>query len=190
MAWEEFDRDGAGGFTGDAPLDELAAALKAVARVYHERFGRKPTVAEVLFNLERLLGSTPERYISDPESMIGSRLSINRKEAQPMKPVDPARFEGVYAEGPPAEYQVVRRGADGEATDDVVISVPTLDTRDRTLVCEYRRRATELDPHNAEHLIVQKLLRELLVDSYSEDADKIEFHDLDSGARHTSAYPK
>ena len=36
MAWEEFERDGTGGFTGDRPLDELAAALKAMGRAYDD----------------------------------------------------------------------------------------------------------------------------------------------------------
>lgn len=189
MAWEEFERDGSGGFTGDRPLDELAAALKAIARAYDERFGRKPTVAEVLYNLERLLSSIPERYVSDPEGLDGSRISINRKETQPMKPVDPAQFEGVYAEDPP-EYQVVRRDAQGEATDDVVIAVPTLDTRDRTLVAEYRRLSPDLDESTAEQLIIQKLLREFLIDRLGDKADTIAFHDLDSGTTHSVPYPR
>jgi hypothetical protein len=190
MAWEEFERDGCAGFTGDRPLDEFAAALKAIARAYDERFGRKPTVTEVLFNLERLLGSVPERYVSDPQGLVGCKISINRREAQRMKPVDPARFEGVYAEGPPEEYQVVRRDAQGRSTDDVVIAVPTLETRDRTLVAEYRRLSPDLDESTAEQLIIQKLLREFLIDSYSDEADTIAFRDLDSGARRSLPYPK
>jgi hypothetical protein len=189
MAWEEFERDGTGGFTGDRPLDELAAALKAMGRAYDDRFGRKPTVAEVLYNLERLLCSVPARYVADPNGVIGATLSIHRTEAQPMTAVDPVRFEGVYAEGPPGEYQVVRRDADGQATDDVVLAVPTLDPHDRVLVCEYRRIAPELDDHSVRQLIIQTLLREFLVDSYREDADTIAFHDLSTGARHTMPYP-
>ena len=68
-----------------------------------------------------------------------------------MSALDPARFEGVYAEEPP-EYQVVRRDANREATDEVVLSVPTLD-------------------------------------SYRDDADTIQLHDLATGAKRTIPYP-
>lgn len=105
-----------------------------------------------------------------------------------MSVLDPARFEGVYNEEPP-EYQVVRRDANREATDDVVLSAPTIDVRDRVLVIEYRRIAPEIDERGAEQLILTALLREFLVDSYREDADTIELHDLATGTKRTIPYP-
>lgn len=188
MAWELFERDGVSGFFGDRPSDEFAAALEMIARTYEERFGRNPTVAEVLYGLERVLCSVPERYVSDPDGLRAARISIDRKESRTMSALDPARFEGVYAEEPP-EYQVVRRDANREATNEVVLSVPTLDVRDRVLIVEYRRLGPDLDERGAEQLIVTTLLREFLVDSYRVDADTIELHDLATGAKRTIPYP-
>lgn len=105
-----------------------------------------------------------------------------------MSVLDPARYEGIYAEEPP-EYQIVRRNANREATNEVVLSVPKIDVRGRALVVEYRRLAAEVDERGAEQLIVTALLREFLVDSYRAKADTIELHDLATGARRAIPYP-
>lgn len=94
----------------------------------------------------------------------------------------------MYAEEPPA-YQVVRRDANREVTNEVVLSVPTIDVRGRVLVVTYRRLAPKLDEHGAEQLIVNVLLREFLIDGYRGDADAIELHDLATGAKRTITYP-
>lgn len=105
-----------------------------------------------------------------------------------MSALDPALYEGVYAEHPP-EYQIVRRDANRDATNEVVLSVPTIDVRGRVLVAEYRRLAPEVDEGGAEQLIVTALLREFLVDSYRAEADTIELHDLTTGAKRAIPYP-
>ncbi len=46
MAWEEFERNGVKGITGNRPIDELAIALTEIARDYEDRFSRKPTSSE------------------------------------------------------------------------------------------------------------------------------------------------
>ena len=188
MAWEEFERDGMQGATGDAPLDELALALKAIARAYEDRFGRKPTALEIIYSLERLLRATPERYVSDAEGLVDATIRLERKEASVKRLVDPERYEAVYSEQPP-EYQVVTRGPDGSATTDVVISIPKLKLENDVLRIDYTIRASDLDSDAASTLIVEKLLRELLFDRYAESAREIELRDLKTGSSRRIPYP-
>lgn len=65
MAWEEFERNGVKGITGDQPIDELAIALAEIAKDYEERFSRKPTIIEIMRAMETVLGSNPTRYVSE-----------------------------------------------------------------------------------------------------------------------------
>lgn len=190
VAWEEFERDGVSGATGDIPLDELATALRAIARAYEERFARKPTAVEILHSLERLLRATPERYVSDPEGIVGATLRIDRTGRSPTCFIDPARYEGVYGEHPTPEYQVVSRDPNGRPTMDVVISIPKLETDHRTLRIEYIIRAGELDDDMAVQLIVHCVLRQLLVDSYADEVDSIELRNSKTGASRTIPYPQ
>ena len=132
MAWETFERDGISGATGSLPLDELARALSVVARAYEERFGRKPTTVELLYNVERLLQGGPHRFVSDPATLLGARVRIERPVDAASHFVDANHYEGVYAERPTAEYQVVTRDPAGRPTDDVVISIPELEANNRT----------------------------------------------------------
>jgi len=189
MAWERFDRDGVGGATGDTPLDELGFALKAIARAYQDQFGRKPSVLEVIYNLERLLRSAPERYVSDPEGLIDLTLRIDRKEGTVKQHADPERYEAVYSEQPaPGEYQVVTRGPNGQATTHVVISIPRLELEKETLFIDYQVRDDGLADDDAALLIREKLLGELLFDRYAEDARELELRDLKSGKSRRMPY--
>ena len=67
MAWEDFERDGVSGMTGDKPVDEMALALRRIVNAYEERFSRKPTTAEILYALEQVIGADPEAYVSDSD---------------------------------------------------------------------------------------------------------------------------
>jgi hypothetical protein len=191
MAWESFRRNGKVGYFGDITQDELSLALKAVARHYEEQWRRKPTVDEVLFNIERLLAATPERYVSDPAGVRPAHLQIDHATEETMTmQIDLDGYEGVYSDRPPpGAYQVVRRGSNGKPTTDVVIRLPTLDVKGRTLICAYEVCVSNLDSQTAEQLIVAKILRELLLDSYRKDVEEIAFHDLKIGSTHSVAYP-
>ncbi len=65
MAWEDFDRYGRQGMTGDKPIDELALTLARIAAAYESRFDRKPTIDEVIHALEIVVDADPASYISD-----------------------------------------------------------------------------------------------------------------------------
>ena len=49
MAWEDFERNGAKGMSGDRPIDEFTFALQRIATAYEERYSRKPFVNELLY---------------------------------------------------------------------------------------------------------------------------------------------
>jgi hypothetical protein len=78
MDWYEFERNNVKGITGDKAIDEFAAALARIAISYEERGARKPTIAELLYALENVLGSMPERYVSDPVGLRYATLTVHR----------------------------------------------------------------------------------------------------------------
>lgn len=101
---------------------------------------------------------------------------------------DPARYEGVYAERPTPEYQIVARDLEGRPTADVVMSIPRLERVDRTLVVEYIIRAQGLDDRAAAKLIILCLLREFLADSYANEVDMVDLCNLQTGASQRISY--
>lgn len=78
MAWEDFERDGEVGMTGDKPIDEFAFALRKIADAYQSRFARKPTIVELAYVFEQVVGSDPEAYVSDPGGLEEVRVLIKR----------------------------------------------------------------------------------------------------------------
>jgi hypothetical protein len=78
MLWYEFERNNVKGITGDKPMDEFASALARIVNSYEERGARKPTTAELLYALENVLGSTPEKYVSDPVGLRFATLNVQR----------------------------------------------------------------------------------------------------------------
>ena len=79
MAWEEFERNGIKGISGDKPMDELALALKRIVSSYEDRYSRKPTVVELLYALETVITSNPARYVSDSKGLKLGEIIVNRK---------------------------------------------------------------------------------------------------------------
>ncbi|NJL10724.1 MAG: hypothetical protein HC908_12595 [Calothrix sp. SM1_7_51] len=49
--------------TGNQPIDELALALAEIVSYYEDRFARKPTITELMWAMETVLGSNPNRDI-------------------------------------------------------------------------------------------------------------------------------
>jgi hypothetical protein len=141
--------------------------------------------------LERLLRSSPERYVSDPEGLADATLHVKLKKGPMKQHVDPVRYEAVYSERPaPGEYQVVTRGPDRRPTTKVVISIPKLGVEKKVLRIEYQVRVPELEVDAAVLLIVEKVLRELLLDHHAENARTIELRDLKTGTSRRMPYPR
>jgi len=69
VAWEQFDRRGRKGMSGDKPIDEMSLALRRIAVAYEERYERKPSLDEIMHALDVVLRSSPADYVCDPESL-------------------------------------------------------------------------------------------------------------------------
>jgi hypothetical protein len=78
MAWQEFNRNGVKGISGDDPIDEFALSLKRIVTAYEDRFSRKPTVSELLYALETVVTTHPTRYVSDSEDLKLGKITVNR----------------------------------------------------------------------------------------------------------------
>ncbi|NES20335.1 MAG: hypothetical protein F6K41_15730 [Symploca sp. SIO3E6] len=190
MAWEEFERNGVKGISGDSPIDEFALALKRIVTAYEGRFSRKPTVSELLYALETVVTTHPTRYVSDSESLKLGEIIVNRNYEQGSDYIDKTQYEGVYTEATvPGYHAILRRNSNGHNPPEIeAIKIPTLEVRDRTLVCEYEIMTNEITEQMAESLILTVLLEEFYDHEYQDEADKIEFINLKSQVARTIAY--
>ena len=79
MAWECNYFCGYEVESGDKPIDEISLALKRVKFEYIERFGRKPSVAELLYAFDIAINSSGDDLLSDPESLHNMILELKVK---------------------------------------------------------------------------------------------------------------
>lgn len=176
MAWEEFERNGVKGITGDQPIDELAIALAEIAKDYEERFSRKPTIIEIMRAMETVLGSNPTRYVSDPEGLKYGDIIVNRDYQTERNSVDPTQYEASAGEDPPGYIFVSRRGSRQKNLPLIdVIKITTLDLHERNLICEYEILTENISDQMAQTLILSVVLGEFYDYYYHDKADNIDF---------------
>ncbi|MFN7525309.1 MAG: hypothetical protein ACK5RD_19665, partial [Aphanizomenon sp.] len=160
MAWEEFERNGISGISGDKPIDELALALNKISAAYQDRFSRKPTITEIFYALETVIGSHPTRYVSDTEGLRSGSIIFQRDFENEGDYVDITQYEGVYTELTiPGYYVVLQKNSNENSNSKTeVIKIPTLEVRNRILSCEYEILINDITDKIAETLILTVLL--------------------------------
>ncbi|KHD05331.1 hypothetical protein PN36_34360 [Candidatus Thiomargarita nelsonii] len=183
MAWEEFERNGIKGISGDKPIDEFALALKRIVSSYEDRYSRKPTVVELLYALETVITSNPTRYVSDSKDLKLGEIIVNRNEEF----LDTTQYEGVYTEQTIPGYHAILRQAPEQAMLEV-IKIPTLEVRERTLVCAYKILVDDITDKMVETLILSVLLQDYCDRYYEDQADQIDLLNLKSNVRSTIPY--
>ena len=82
MAWDESEFNGQSVMVGDRPLDEFSLALTKIAVEYVDRYGRKPTVAEVMYAFKVVMMSNSNDYFSDPEMLNRTVIYLKGFEMQ------------------------------------------------------------------------------------------------------------
>ncbi len=190
MAWEEFNRHGVIGITGDKPIDEFALVLKKISTVYEDRFSRKPTITELLHALETVIASNPTYYVSDPEGLRFGTIIVERDFNRERDYIDTSQYEGVYTDASiPGYYLILRRNLDKNNQDySEVIKIPSLEVRDGlqhdlthpTLICEYEILTNDITDKMAETLILKVLIQDFLDNFYIEQTNMIKFKNLKS----------
>lgn len=183
MAWEDFEKDGIKGFTGDKPFDEFAIALAKIATAYEERFDRKPIMMELMYALERILQSNAKNYISDPENFKLFNVTNHNNFMTTLNEINPIEYEGAFADRPDPGYHVIyRKAVNNKNQPEVdVIKIPVLDVQNRTLVCKYEILANEITDEQARNLVLSVILEEFADNYYKDVADEIEFINTKSG---------
>ncbi len=183
MAWEEFERNGVKGLTGDQPIDELALALAKIVSHYQDRFARKPTITELVWAMETVLASNPNCYVSDPEGLKYGDIIVKRdysKEGD-YDYVDVSEYEASAGADPPGYIFVSRRGSQyNNQTEVDVIKITKLDLRERNLICEYEILTEEMDVKMAETIILKVVLDEFYDGDFHGKADNIHFINVKS----------
>jgi hypothetical protein len=188
MAWEDFERNGIKGTSGDRPIDEFAFALQRITTAYEDRYSRKPLVHELLYALETVVGSSPTRYVSDPQGLKLGEIIVQRD--YELDEVDKTPYEAVYTEATwPGYHLVLQRGLNGHSQAEVeVIKIPTLELRERTLVCEYNILADDINEQMARSLIVSVLLDDYCDGYYKDKADEIQFIKVKSNGQRPNGH--
>ncbi len=186
MAWEEFERNGIKGISGDRPIDELALALKRIVSSYEDRYSRKPTVVELIYALETVITSTPTRYVSDPKGLALGEIIVNHNNEF----LDTTQYEAVYTELTIPGYHTILRQAPDKPEQAMleVIKIPTLEVRERTLVCAYEILVDDITDKMVETLILSVLLQDYCDRYYEDKADKIDLLNIKSNVRWTIPY--
>lgn len=190
MAWEEFERNGIEGVSGDKPIDELSLALKRITTIYEERFSRKPTVVEILYAIETVIGTHPNRYVSDPEGLKFGTIIINRNDEKELDYINKDEYEGVYVEAAPLGYHaILQRDLSTQDRSQIeVIKIPTLEVKEKHLLCEYEILTEKLTESMAEFLIVNVLLGDYYDHDYRDEAELIEFTNIKFNTRNQVSY--
>ncbi|BDA74004.1 hypothetical protein CAL7716_081700 [Calothrix sp. PCC 7716] len=191
MAWEEFERNGTTGLSGDEPVDEMMLALKRISTAYEDRFSRKPTVSEVLYALETVLTTHPTRYVSDIEGLkLGEIMIKPNDHGEKLDDIDTTQYEGVYTEATmPGYYVILQRSPNGyNLPKTEVIKIPVLELEKNTLICKYEILKHDITEEMAQLLIKHVLLDEYCDNYYKGQADKIDFINLKVNNYHQVVY--
>lgn len=191
MAWEEFERNGTTGLSGDEPVDEMMLALKRISTAYEDRFSRKPTVSEVLYALETVLTTHPTRYVSDTQGLkLGEIMIKPNDHTEELDDIDTTQYEGVYTEATmPGYYVILQRSPNGHNLPKTeVIKIPVLELEKNTLICKYEILKHDITEGMAQLLIKDVLLDEYCDNYYKSQADKIDFINLKFNQHHQVVY--
>jgi hypothetical protein len=186
MAWEDFERNGIKGISGDKPIDEFALALERIVSSYEDRYSRKPAIVELVYALETVITSNPTHYVSDSKGLKSGEIIVTRNE----EVIDTTQYEAVYTERTiPGYHTILRQAADKpEEAMLEVIKIPALEVRENTLVCEYEILNDAITDKMVETLILGVLLQDYCDRYYEAQADKIDLHNLKSNVRWTIPY--
>jgi hypothetical protein len=76
MAWDESEFCGESVLIGDKAMDEFSLALTKISVEYLDRYGRKPTVAEIMAAFNIVMLSNSNAYFSDPEMLDQINISL------------------------------------------------------------------------------------------------------------------
>jgi hypothetical protein len=183
MAWEEFERNGVKGMTGDQPIDELALTLAEIASHYEDRFSRKPTITELMWAMETVLGSNPNRYVCDPEGLKYGDIIVKRDYSleDDYDYVDINEYEASAGADPPGYIFVSRYGSQNSNQTEVdVIKITNIELRSRNLICEYEILTEDIDVKMAQNLILSVVLDEFYDGYFQDKADNINFINVKS----------
>lgn len=190
MAWEEFERNGTTGISGDDPVDEMMLALKRISTAYEDRFSRKPTVNEVLYALETVLTTHPTRYVSDTGLKLGEVMIKPNDYGEGLDNIDITQYEGVYTEVTMPGYHVIlQRSSNGHnLLETEVIKIPVLELQKETLICKYEILKDDITEEIAQSLIKHVLLDEYCDNYYKNQANVIDFINLKLNTHHQILY--
>jgi len=165
MAWDKFETDGFEGYTGDAPLDEFAIALKKIAQKYESQFKRKPMVHELLSALSTVLQASPAQYVSDPSGVDFYSLSVTRDESVRDEVVlDVTEWEAAYTDRDDPGYYLISKCKNSDLDH---IKVDDLGISGKPIRCTYEILTPGISDKMAEILIVETLFKEFLRNQYT-----------------------
>jgi hypothetical protein len=182
MAWEDFNRNGIKGVSGDKPIDEMSLALKRIVNTYENRYERKPSITELVYALETVIISNPTAYVSDSNGLLLGEIIINRK----VELVDTTEYDAVFTDETTPGYHLINKRV---PTEKNVIKIPYLEVKDNVLVCHYEILINDITDKMVETLILSVLLHDYCDQYYEDKADSIYFLNIITNTQSVIAYP-
>ncbi|MEJ2612238.1 MAG: hypothetical protein P8179_19775 [Candidatus Thiodiazotropha sp.] len=77
MAWDNGKFCGYEIVSGDKPIDQLSIAINKISLDYIDRFGRKPSTAEILYVFKIVILSNGPELLSDPGMIDDVIIKLN-----------------------------------------------------------------------------------------------------------------
>jgi hypothetical protein len=182
MGWHCFGKNQQG-ITGDEPFDVAQAAAERMARVYIDRFGRPPLLAEMLHALRVAIGARAQDLLYDPERL---ETDWPQPRLPDVAPLDLDAYEAVWSERPEPDgaYYLIER-----ATGTNVLQC-SLRVDRRTLFVDYERLLPEPGDTDVQRLVLYTLVRDLLRDTYADEASRVSIAAASSPTERTDfAFP-
>ncbi|MCK5896417.1 MAG: hypothetical protein KAG20_06400 [Cocleimonas sp.] len=182
MAWEDFNRNGIEGISGDKPIDEMSLALKRIVTAYENRYERKPNMTEIVYALETVITANPSAYVSDSRGLSLGEIIINRK----TELVDITEYEAFFTDETTPGYHLINKLV---PTEQPVINISYLEVKDNVLACHYKILAHDITDKIVETLILSVLLHDYCDQYYEDKAGSIQFVNTVTKTQWVIAYP-
>jgi hypothetical protein len=159
MAWDDYECGGVWILSGDAPFDEIGAAVKHLHKEYLERWGRPPYLAELLYTLLRYIDLDTNRPVADERLPSLEELMKFVGGLTVTEHIEPGNYEGA-SDGESDDFLIFPRNA--KTREAMVVRGEVQQSDDDSVTCRYELLSTALTDRMAHCLIRYCVLDALL----------------------------
>ena len=157
MAWDPHECSGVWIESGDIPFDVMSGALEKLQKVFLERWGRPPYLAELLYPLLFLAEMPTNRPVADEQLPSMEALISFVGGLTPAEHIEPGDFEAAFEED--SDDCLVFSRSGNWSRESMVVRVEVLQPEDGGIVCRYETLSPGITDRMAHCLIRDCVLR-------------------------------